>query len=83
MNKESLRKTLNNKLNTIRYELLTQGSSRVSREFFFVSVENGVSHGLSAFKMIDLAQTFPEELTDFAKRHNVKVYSTSQGYEFK
>lgn len=83
MNKESLRKILNNKLSTIRYELLTQGSSKVSREFFFVSVRNGVSHGLSAFKMVDLAQAFPEELTDFAKRHNVQVYSTSQGYEFK
>lgn len=84
MDKDKMRQELQKKLNVVRYDILVKHHSELSRDFFYVAVEHGVgSNGIAAYKLIDLAKEFPDEILDFCKKHNLKPIKTSKGYCFE
>lgn len=84
MDKDKMRQELQKKLNVVRYDILVKHYSELSHDFFYVAVEHGVgSNGIVAYKLIDLAKEFPDEILDFCKKHNLKLIKTSKGYRFE
>lgn len=82
MTKEKLMAELMKKLQVVRLDLLEKGYSRLNREFFWVAVPSGNINGHDTYKEVDLAKEFPNELNSFAIKHNVKWYSTNDGWLF-
>lgn len=82
LTKEKLAAELMKKLQVVRLDLMEKGYSRVSREFFWVSIPAGSINGHDTYKEIDLAREFSKDLEAFAKNHNVKLYSTKEGWLF-
>lgn len=82
-NSDKLRKELDKKLNVIRYDILVKGYCDLPPDFFYTTIEAGVSHGLTSFKYINLAEEFPYDVKDFCKRHMLSLAMTSNGYHFK
>lgn len=83
MTKEKLIAELMKKLQVVRLDLIEKGYSRLNREFFWVAVPSGNINGHDAYKEIDLAKQFPDEINAFATKHNAKLYSTNEGWEFR
>lgn len=82
LTKEKLIQQFNQKLNTIKYDLLTKKCSKVNKDFFYVSMEDGEIYGKKKFKMINLMDEFPFELNDFLKRHKLQIKKVLSGLYF-
>lgn len=70
------------KLEVLKMELLSKGEASVKREFFWVAEPRGSDRGTTTFKTIDLAQEFPDKITDFMDKLNAASVKTSEGYIF-
>lgn len=75
--KEKFKQQFDQKLNTIRQEILTKGYSKVSQDYFYISVEDGKVYGYTRFKMISLLDIFSSDLKDFLKKNNISLKKSS------
>lgn len=80
--KKSLYNLLMQKMNVILCNVKASGESKINRDFFFVTIPNGVTAGDITFKTIDLAVNFDKDLTDFCETNGLKAFKTSYGYLF-
>lgn len=75
--KEKFKQQFDQKLNTIKQEVLIKGYSRVGQDYFYVSVEDGKVYGYTRYRLISLLDTFSTDLKDFLKRNNINLKKSS------